>query len=43
MDACRSLYSVFVINQPKKDDNIQHKIDKLLEECSTRKNILIRV
>jgi hypothetical protein len=34
-----ALYSGVVIIQPKKDINNQHWIDKILEECSTRKYI----
>jgi hypothetical protein len=41
MNACRSLYSVVVINQPIKDVIKQHRVDKILEECSTRKKILV--
>jgi hypothetical protein len=35
--AFRSLYSVVVINQPGKNNNNQHQVDKILEECSIRK------
>ncbi len=41
MNACRSPNSVVVNNQPEKDNNNQHYADKILEERSTRKKILV--
>jgi hypothetical protein len=37
MNAHISFYSVVVINQPRKNINSQHWLDKILEKCSKRK------
>jgi hypothetical protein len=37
---CRSFYSFAVNDQPKKGNNIQHWVDKILDKCLTKRIVV---